>query len=187
MTDLWLLRHGQTDWNLEGRWQGQAAHAPGLNTTGRAQALAAAGLLTETQIKAIYCSDLLRARQTAELIAASFGLKITVEARLREINLGIWEGMLSDEIERLYPQELAERARDPLHAYAPQGESPLEVAERVIPAVNEIAHRHPDDSVLIVSHGVALGAIICKAKQIPLERVYEHVPDNAMPYHVQWG
>jgi len=186
MTDLWLLRHGQTDWNVTGRWQGQTSGAPGLNDTGRAQAISAREHLTGLRFAAIYCSDLLRARQTAELISESLNLNITLELRLREMHLGVWEGMLSSEIEARYPQELAERAHDPLHAHPPQGESPLEVEERVIPAVMDIAKKYPDDSVLIVSHGVSLAVIICHAQGISMEEVYEHVPENAKPYRVEW-
>ena len=187
MTELWLLRHGQTDWNVTGRWQGQTSEAPGLNDTGRAQAVSAREHLTGMRFTAIYCSDLLRARQTAELISKSLNLNISLEPRLREMNLGAWEGMLSSDIEARYPQELAERAHDPLHARPPKGESPLEVEKRVLASVMDITEKYPDDSVLIVSHGVALAVIICHAQGIPMEEVYEHIPENAIPYHVVWN
>ncbi|MCJ7432012.1 MAG: histidine phosphatase family protein [Anaerolineales bacterium] len=186
MTDLWLLRHGQTDWNVTGRWQGQTSDAPGLNDMGYAQALAVRNQLKDARLSAIYSSDLLRSRQTAELIAEPLGLTVALEPRLREINLGAWEGMLSDGIESKYPQELAERAHDPLHARAPQGESPLEVEERVIAAVADITEKYPDDSVLIVSHGISLAIIICHVQEIPMEEVYEHIPENAKPYRMEW-
>jgi len=186
MTELLLVRHGQTDWNLTGRWQGQAPHAPGLNETGFAQARAAREQLRDKIISAIYASDLLRSRQTAELLADPLGLTVTLEPRLREIDLGVWEGMLSDEIAAQYPRELAERERDPFHTRAPQGESPSEVAERVLAAVADIVKKHPAASVLIVAHGVSLGIIICHALGIPLAEVYEHIPENARPYCVTW-
>jgi len=186
MTDIWLVRHGQTDWNLTGRWQGQAPHAPGLNDMGRAQALDLQNQLKDIKISAIYSSDLLRARQTAELIAEPLGLTVTLEPRLREINLGVWEGMLSSEVEVQYPQELAERARDPFHTRAPQGESPSDMAERVVAAVNDIAKEHTAESVIIVSHGVSLAIIICHAQGFPLDEVYEHIPENAKLYRVEW-
>lgn len=186
MTELWLLRHGQTDWNLTGRWQGQASSAPELNNTGYAQALAIREQLAGKQLSAIYSSDLLRARQTAKLIANPLGLTVILEPRLREMNLGAWEGMLSSEIEAQYPLELAERARDPHHARAPQGESPVEVAERTIAAVDDIAGKHAGESVLIVSHGVSLSIIICHARGFPLNEVYKHIPENAKLYHVEW-
>jgi broad specificity phosphatase PhoE len=137
-------------------------------------------------LSAVYASDLLRSRQTAELVAEPFGLPVTLEPRLREINLGAWEGMLSDDIQAQFPQELIMRAQDPLNTRAPQGESPSEVATRVYAAMDDITIKHPGGSVLIVGHGVSLSVIICRAEGIPLEHVYEHVPDNAKPYRVEW-
>lgn len=186
MTDFWLVRHGQTDWNLKGRWQGQSSDAPSLNETGRRQALALLDQLKHVQFSAIYSSDLLRSRQTAELIANHLCLGITLESRLREMNLGDWEGMLSDEIQSQYPQELAERACNPLHASAPGGESAIQVARRVIAAVNEIGMRHHDKPVLIVAHGISLAIITCLGRGIPLDKLYEYVPDNAKLSHIQW-
>jgi broad specificity phosphatase PhoE len=187
MTDLWLLRHGQTDWNVTGRWQGQTSEAPGLNDMGRAQAISVREHLTGVRFTAIYCSDLLRARQTAKLISESLNLNISLEPRLREMNLGAWEGMLSDDIEARYPRELAERAHDPLHARPPHGEAPSDVKKRVIAAVMDIAKKYPDESVLIVSHGIALAVIICHAQGIPMEEVYKHIPENTTPCRVEWN
>lgn len=186
MTEFWLVRHGQTDWNLTGRWQGQAPFAPGLNETGRSQVLAISEQLKDVKFSAIYSSDLLRAKQTAELIAAPLGLTVTLDPRLREIDLGVWEGMPSQEIEAKYSLELAERAQNPFYSRAPNGESLHDVAERVLAAIEEIATSHRDESVLIVSHGIALAIIICRAEGFPMEDVYQHIPDNARPHHVQW-
>ncbi len=186
MTKLWLVRHGQTDWNLTGRWQGQAPDAPGLNAIGRAQAIDVREQLRGEQFSAIYSSDLLRARQTAELLAEPWGLTVNLEPRLREINLGVWEGLLADDIAAQYPQELAERAQNPFDARAPNGESLREVAGRVLWAVNEIAVKHRGESILIVAHGVSLAVIICHAEGFRLEDVYQHIPDNARPDCVKW-
>ena len=186
MTDFWLVRHGQTNWNLTGRWQGQSSDAPSLNETGRKQAVALVDQLKNVRCSSIYSSDLVRSRQTAELIANRLGLGVTLEPRLREINLGEWEGMLSDEIKSQYPQEQAERICNPLHARAPGGESPMQVATRVIPAVHEIGMRHFDKSVMIVAHGISLAVIICLARSIPLNKLYEHIPHNAQLINVKW-
>jgi broad specificity phosphatase PhoE len=187
MTELCLIRHGQTDWNLSGRWQGQSPDAPPLNETGIAQARAILAGLPRANVSAVYSSDLLRARQTAGIIAQSLGLTIILEPRLREMNLGAWEGMLSADIKAQYPRELEEREKNPFEARAPQGESPREVAERVIAAADEIAAHHPNQSVLIVSHGVALAVILCRAYGISFNEVYEHIPDNAKQYRVEWN
>jgi broad specificity phosphatase PhoE len=185
-SDLWLARHGQTDWNLEGRWQGQSSDAPALNETGKTQALAILEQAKDLDISAVYTSDLQRAQQTAEAVARPLGLPVTVEPCLREMDLGAWEGMLYDDIRSQFPREYAQRTHDPIHTPAPDGESPLNVAERVIPAVEEIAARHPAESVLIVSHGISLAVLVCHAGGIPLDRVYEYVPENAKLYQVKW-
>ncbi|NCP87593.1 MAG: alpha-ribazole phosphatase [Anaerolineae bacterium CG_4_9_14_3_um_filter_57_17] len=184
MTELWLVRHGQTDWNLAGKWQGQSPQAPGLNDTGRAQAIAVRQQLRFIKFDAIYSSDLLRARQTAELVAEPLRLSITLEPRLREMNLGAWEGMLASEIEAQYPLELAERTRNPPTERAPGGESPREVAARVLRAVNEIVRRHHAASILIVSHGISLAVMICHANGLLLKDVYQHIPENTQPVHI---
>ena len=186
MTRLWLVRHGQTDWNVAGRWQGQASSAPGLNETGRAQARAARDQLLDVPFSAIYSSDLLRARQTADLIAEARGLAVTLEPCLRELHLGEWEGLLSTEIAERYPRELAERARDPLHARAPGGETPLEMAARVLQAVAEIVARQPDEQIVLVAHGVSLAVILCQAGGLPMAELYQHIPEHARPYRVDF-
>ena len=186
MTTLWLVRHGQTDWNISGRWQGSSAFAPGLNDLWRAQALAVRDQLNGEHFSAIYSSDLLRARQTAGLIAEARGLPVLLEPRFGEINLGKWEGMLSADIAAQYPHELDERRRDPLYFRPPGGESPCEVAVRVLAALREITQKYPQDSILIVSHGVSLSVIICSAENYPMAEIYEHIPDNARPHCLIW-
>jgi broad specificity phosphatase PhoE len=186
MTGFWLVRHGQTDWNLAGRWQGQSPDAPPLNQTGRAQVLALRGHLKNLQVSAIYSSDLLRSRETAEIIAKQIDRPVILDTRLREMGLGLWEGMCSDEIQARYPQELAERLRDPLNACAPQGESPRQVAGRVAAAANEIGRIHLGGSVLIVAHGISLAILVCLSQGISLEKVYEYVPPNAKLLPVEW-
>lgn len=186
MTELWLVRHGQTDWNLTGRWQGQAPQAPGLNEAGWKQVLAARDQLKDIRFCAVYASDLLRSRQTAERIAESLDLSVHFDPRLREINLGAWEGMLSDDIKAQYPAEMDARAKDPFHTRAPGGESPHQVSARVHAAVAEIGAKHLDGSVLIIAHGLSLAVILCHAHGIPTEQVYDHIPENAKPQRVEW-
>lgn len=187
MTRLWLIRHGQTDWNVAGRWQGQSPDAPSLNAAGRAQAEALAAQLAGRGFDALYSSDLPRAWDTARAIAARNGQAIRPEPRLREVNLGAWEGLLADEIARRYPQELAERERDPVRARAPGGETVAEVAVRVWAAADDIARRHPEGDVLIVSHGLALATLLSCAQGRRLDEAHRLIPDNAQPIMVNWS
>jgi len=177
VTRLILLRHGQTDWNIDGRYQGHAY--PPLNEVGVAQAHAVAAQLKGLGVTALYSSDLRRARQTAEIIAASLALPVRLDARLREIQLGEWEGLRQDEVLARFPVEWAARQRDPLYSRAPGGESVAEVAARVWAAANEVAHAQQTGSVLIVSHGLALATLLCRARGVPLERARDFIPDNA--------
>lgn len=184
MTELWLIRHGQTEWNLQGRYQGQADKP--LNQTGLEQAHALAERLAGQAFTAIYSSDLMRARQTAGVIAACLRLDLHVDARLREIHQGEWEGKLVSDLARLYSVEMAARRENPIEARAPGGESVAEVAARVWAAADDIARNHPDGRVLVVSHGLALATLISHGRHIPLERVYSIIPDNAASTVIDW-
>jgi broad specificity phosphatase PhoE len=183
MTTFWLARHGQTDWNVQGRWQGHAD--PPLNELGQKQTQILAQGLAHVRFDAIFTSDLDRAYETACAVAEKQGIKVQIEARLREINLGEWEGLTREEIQKLYPAEWEERMKFPLQARPPGGESVLELVERIIPAVTDIARLYPAGQVLIVSHGLALAVLICHSKRVPLEDVFESIPDNAVPMSIE--
>ena len=149
MTDLYLVRHGETDWNRQRRIQG-LTDIP-LNDTGREQARATGMLLTRRHWDAIYASPLSRARETAEIIAAEVGLpEPTLVDALVERNYGTAEGLDWLEVETQYPHGTA----------VPGRESREEVAARVIPALMELATAHPGESLLIVSHGGAIRAVL---------------------------
>jgi broad specificity phosphatase PhoE len=184
MTRFCLIRHGQTDWNLEGRYQGQG-DVP-LNETGRAQARALAETLKGQTFAAIYSSDLKRASETAQIVAASLGLPVTFDARLREIDQGEWEGQLVEAVHARFTEIWQQRKADPVSVGAPGGETVGQVAVRMAEALCDIAHRYPAEPVLIASHGLALATVICKVRGIPLGRVYEAIPDNAQATWVDW-
>lgn len=185
MTFFCLVRHGQTAWNLEGRYQGQS-DVP-LNETGRAQAIDLARQLKDFTFQAIYSSDLQRARQIAEIVAAAQHQAVNIDARLREIHQGEWEGQLVDVIRAQYPDLWQQRAVDPVSVRAPGGETIREVADRMYAALDEFACLHPDGNILVVSHGLSLATVICKASHVPIERAYERIPENAVPIWVHWG
>jgi alpha-ribazole phosphatase len=184
MTRLCLVRHGQTDWNIEGRYQGQS-DVP-LNENGRAQARALARQLQEHSFTAIYSSDLQRAKETAEIIAAVVKLPVISDRRLREINQGEWEGQQVDIIRSRYSNLWQQRSVDPAKVRPPGGETVEEVARRVYAVTEEIAAQHPTGSVLIVSHGISLAALICRMRGIPIGRAYTEIPGLATPVWFDW-
>lgn len=185
MTELWLVRHGQTDWNRAGRFQGQT-DIP-LNETGLEQAKTLAEKLTSESFEAIYSSDLSRAAQTAEAVAASTNLSIHLDRRLREICQGDWEGMDIYQVIEKYHVDVRQTDKDPTHSRAPGGESIAEVAERMSAAASEIAANFPESKVLMVSHGLACAALYCVVNQIPLSEAHTYIPENATPLVVHWN
>ena len=136
MTKLLLVRHGETDWNAEGRLQGQTDRP--LSDYGRRQAQQLADELGSEEFEAIYSSDLIRARETAEIIARRLELPVKLDPDLREKDWGTWEGLTSVERDRV---EFA-------------GESTEAHQQRILEALRRIAERHPRDGVvLVVTHG----------------------------------
>jgi len=184
MTHLCLIRHGQTDWNLEGRYQGQSDVS--LNEKGLEQAKSLIEKLNGKTFAAIYSSDLVRARQTAEPIAKMLGIDIQIEPRLREINQGQWEGVLVEDIKARYAEIWSQRTEDPANVRPPGGETVREVATRVYTALDDIARRFPTDNVLVVSHGLSIATAICRKKNIPVGQAYTVIPDNVEPVWMDW-
>jgi broad specificity phosphatase PhoE len=185
MTWLCLVRHGQTDWNLQGRYMGQS-DIP-LNQPGRLQAHNLARQLQDQAFAAVYTSDLERARETAEIIAAALHLPVNSDARLREIHQGEWEGQLVQVIQARYAGLWQQRSVDPAGVRPPGGETVGEVALRVYAALDEIARLHPGLSALVVSHGLAIATAICSARAIPVGMAYTVIPENALPVWLDWN
>jgi broad specificity phosphatase PhoE len=146
MTTILLARHGETEWNRTGRYQGWAD--PPLNDTGRAQAGKLAEQLRSTRFDAVYSSDLQRAHETAEIVAEPHGVPVIVEPGLREVNVGAWSGLTHAEVEARFP-----------HGERPGGETREQHTARVLAAAEGIARAHPDERILLVSHGGTMRAI----------------------------
>ena len=177
------MRHGQTDWNVQARYQGQT-DIP-LNPTGIEQARQLSLGLPEQPFAALYASDLSRARMTAAFLGERFNLPVQIDARLREIFQGEWEGRLISEIRERY-QELPADERRALYMHPPGGEAVAEVAARMAEAVDEMTCRHPDGKVLVVSHGLSVATLICQANRMPLDQAYKQIPDYARPTLINW-
>jgi glucosyl-3-phosphoglycerate phosphatase len=163
-----IWRHGRTEWNVVDRFQGQA-DIP-LDAVGYAQAARAAEVLAAYRPVGLYSSDLSRSYQTAEVLAERTGLEIITDKRLQEIHVGSWEGLLGEEIRAADPG-LARRlwAGEDVRR-SPTGESPSEVAERVVEALIDIAESAADDStVVIVTHGLSGRVGACRFVGLPFE------------------
>lgn len=156
-TSIYLIRHGETDWNVLRRFQGQSL-VP-LNPTGLRQAARVARRVTGERLTALYSSDLPRAMQTAQAIAAVTGLPIVADARLREVDVGQWQGHTFDEIEALDGARLAARRADRIHVRCPDGENQADLVARVEAAFNAIVAAHPGERIAIVTHGGPISAI----------------------------
>jgi glucosyl-3-phosphoglycerate phosphatase len=171
---LVMLRHGQTDFNLGSRMQGQLDTE--LSELGRAQAVAAAEVLGKRQPLLIVSSDLRRAYDTAIKLGERTGLTVWVDDRLRETHLGDWQGLTHADIDSEAPgARLAWRddAR-----WAPHGgESRVDVAARSLPVVAEVFSRetdwghpnHPDRPVVLVAHGGLIAALSAALLKLPVE------------------
>lgn len=146
MTVLILARHGETDWNRDGIWQGHGD--PPLNIVGRTQAAALADHLVDVDVDALYSSDLRRAFETAEIVAAAKGMSVIADRELREVDVGSWSGLTSAQIEVRFPGMTYH-----------DGESREAFDTRVIGALHRIASAHSDERVLVVTHGGGVRAL----------------------------
>ncbi|WP_456333083.1 histidine phosphatase family protein [Fervidibacter sacchari] len=164
-TWIYLVRHGQTVWNEEGRLCG-SSDVP-LSDEGLAQARKLAARLKDIDITAIYSSPLLRARQTAEAIAACHCVEVKVEPDLREIDYGDWEGLKVVDAAERFPELERLRREDPMRFVAPNGEPMQLFAERVISAIQRIAASHADETVCVVAHQTVNRFILCWILQSP--------------------
>ena len=150
MTTLILARHGETDWNRENRFQGHAD--PPLNELGRRQSAELAEALAPEDIARVYTSPLQRAAETAEIVAARLGIEVEAIEALREIDVGAWSGLTRAEVAERFPDAYARWLERAPHGFE-NGETYAELAARVLPAIGEVARRHPGTTVLVVTHG----------------------------------
>jgi probable phosphoglycerate mutase len=164
-TTLVLVRHGETDWNRENRFQGHAD--PPLNDTGRGQADALADDLRGEHFAAAYTSPLRRAYETAAILAAELGLDPVADEALKEVDVGTWSGLTRDEVESRFPDGHL-RWLEYGHGWD-DGETYDELGERVVSGLLEIAARHPGTRVLAVTHGGPIRSALAAADGVPFE------------------
>jgi probable phosphoglycerate mutase len=167
MTEILLIRHGETLWNQQGRMQGQ--NDSPLTALGLQQARLLARRLKNVRFTALYSSDLGRAHQTARCIADETGHEIVADPGLRERSFGIFEGLTNAEIEKRYPEHYAPFAAREPHFAMPHGESGAQFRARCVETLERIAGRHPDEVVAVVSHGLVLDSMYRTATGMRIE------------------
>jgi broad specificity phosphatase PhoE len=155
-----LVRHGVTDWNQSGRWQGFEPVA--LNEEGWSQARRLANYLRGSSISAIYSSDLPRAWQTATSVGDVLGVTPQADVAWREFNLGIFQGLTREESAQKYPDEWELFRRDYWDYLIPGGESRRDLQQRIVRAWERLVDRETNSDVLVVSHGGAIKMLLLR-------------------------
>jgi len=180
---IYLIRHGETKWNIDFRVQGKR-DVP-LNDTGINQAYLLASYFEKNNfeantIDAIYSSNLTRAYETAEIIGKKLNKKVKIVEDFQEINFGVWEGYYWEDIKIEYKDFLNKWEDDKENTPIPEGESYGQVQKRVYRKFNEIISNHNSNSnIIIVSHGVAIKVLIAKILDINIQNLHKFHIDNA--------
>ncbi len=185
-----IVRHGETEWNVVGRIQGHS-DIP-LSQNGREQAHTVARRLAQAPLDVVYCSDLSRASETARIIIGDRDIPLHATPKLRERDYGVFEGLTLEERRDRYPQLFAASLVKDLDFAPTGGESPRATCARMTDFIASLTASHPDETVLIVGHGGSLRAAIIALMEFPLEAnwrfvmyncslsVFDTYPDNAV-------
>lgn len=170
MVKVVFIRHGQTEWNVSGRYQGQSDVA--LSQEGIRQAEKLAGRFPVAAVDAVYSSDLERARVTAEKVAEKFGLPVQAEPAFRELSFGDWEGLTYEQIVDTWADAMENFFRHPDILQIPRGESFSEVHQRAMKRLRELLGQHEGQTIVIVAHGAVLRTMLADALHMPLRYLW---------------
>lgn len=177
MKTLYIVRHGETDWNKMGKYQG-ITDVP-LNKNGLAQAKACGEALSHVHFDRILSSDLSRALVTAESIRQEQSIPITTDERLRELNFGDWEALLFSEIEERWPGLIDEMYLKPHIVRVPNGESFKELQERAWAGLEDfISANDEEETLLITCHGGTIRTLLCKLLDISISHCWNFSQGN---------
>ena len=176
MATLYIVRHGETEWNAAGRIQGHTDVA--LSEKGRRQAQAVGRRLASVAFHAAYASDLCRASETARIIVGERDVPLATTPQLREYHKGIFEGLTNPEIERRYPEQFAASVVNDLDFAPTGGESIRQTTARLAAFVAHLQEHHPEGNVLVVGHGGSLRSAVVALLALPLEANWKFVMGN---------
>ena len=190
MGRLYIVRHGETEWNAQGRIQGHTD--VDLSDHGRQQARAIAQRLSGVNFDVIYSSDLSRSRETAQIILGQRPTSLHSTDRLREFHKGVFEGLTVHEYMRRYPDQYQASLVNDLDFAPTGGETIRQTSARMAGFVSDLKKRHQDETVLVVGHGGSLRSAVVAIMDFPLEAnwklnmyncslsVFDIYPDNAV-------
>lgn len=187
MTDLTLVRHGETIWHAEHRYAG-SSDIP-LTTQGRQQAHWLAQWAEGAQLDAIRASPLVRARDTAEAVTRTTGLTTHTDDRLTELDFGAAEGLTSTEMSSRFDGAREAFEQDPVAHHLPGGEDPRQAVERMTACLTELVAGYPDGRILVVGHGTIQRLVLCHLLGLPLRdyRRYFPIVRNCGVTTVRWN
>ena len=176
MNTYYLVRHGQTVWNTLGKTQGHG-NSP-LTELGERQASELAEALKNYPIDMIYCSDLGRAVQTAEIVGSKLNIKVEPTNLLREMGFGIWEGMPMKKIEKMYPDTFRMWREEPDKAHIPKGEALSMVKDRTEELIKMLNNKYDNRHILLVSHSVTVRVMLLDFLESHVRNLYRIKQDN---------
>jgi len=171
MLRLYITRHGETQWNTEGRMQGWKNS--NLTERGRMNAAALGKSLQNVEFKKVYCSPLDRTKETTELILKGRNVEVVYDENLKEINLGELEGLNQEKIKNIYPEFQSHFWNNPQDYVPISGESFYDVKDRVTKALERIISENQEGNVMIVTHGVVLKTIHAYFKNLSMDRLWD--------------
>jgi len=176
MGKLYIVRHGETEWNSQGRIQGHT-DIP-LSEAGRQQAQYTAERLKNVNFDIAYSSDLSRTSETAEIILGKRNIQVNTLTSLREYNKGVFEGLTVEEYSQRYPDQYDASLINDLDFAPESGESIRDVSERMSEFGTFVKSQHLNDDVLIVGHGGALRSLVADLLSLPIETAWKLVTGN---------
>ena len=183
-TEIILVRHGETEWNSQQRMQGHSNSD--LSSVGQAQIQALGQWMKNVPFDLIYSSDSLRAKQTAEAITQFSGHELKIDLRLREKNLGVFEGLTSEEARERHPEVFRLFKTAGSKYVIDEGESTQQLQDRALEIVDEIRIKHPEERVLLVTHGGFIRVVMKHSLGLSLETPTRFLIRNTGVFRLVW-
>jgi probable phosphoglycerate mutase len=183
-TEIILIRHGETEWNSQQRMQGHSNSD--LSSVGQAQIQALGEWMKNVPFDHIYSSDSLRAKQTAEAITQFSGHELKIDLRLREKNLGVFEGLTSEEARERHPEVFRLFKTAGSKYVIDEGESTQQLQDRALEIVDEIRIKHPEEHVLLVTHGGFIRVVMKHSLGLSLETPTRFLIRNTGVFRLVW-